>query len=67
MGLGWQEFVLVFVIFAILALIWFAPIVVVWRGSQRRTGEVSVPWVIVAMFLGWLGALVWAIFGRRSA
>jgi hypothetical protein len=63
-SLGWQEGCIFLVLFFVT---WLAPVLVVWRGSRRRTGEVAVGWVIVVVVLGWLGALVWALFGRRSA
>ena len=61
-SLGWQELMILIFIFVLAIL----PIVVVWRGSKRRTGEVSAGWVIGAVFFGWLGALAWALLGRRS-
>jgi len=65
-GLGWQELLIVIVMFALLAGMFILPIWVVVSGSRRRTGQTSTTWVVLAIFFGWLGVLAWAIFGSKS-
>jgi drug/metabolite transporter (DMT)-like permease len=60
--MGWQALVIVLVIF----IITLVPIGIVWRGSQRRTGKVSMGWVLAAVFLGWIGMLLWIAVGRKT-
>lgn len=65
-GLGWQELLIVIVMFALLAAMFILPIWVVVSGSKRRTGQTSTAWVVLAICFGWLGVLAWAIFGSKS-
>src|SRR4051812_33736331 len=59
---GWQEIVILFLFFMLTVL----PVALVWRGSKRRTGKVSVGWVVVAVFFSWIGAFLWALVGRKA-
>lgn len=61
-GIGWQEGVIVLM----LLVIYLLPVIVVARGSERRTGRVSVGWVLVALLFSWIGALAWAVLGAKT-
>jgi NADH:ubiquinone oxidoreductase subunit 6 (subunit J) len=60
--MGWQEVVIVLFIF----IITLVPSAIVWRGSRRRTGKVSVGWVIATVFFGWVGMMLWIAMGRKT-
>jgi hypothetical protein len=57
----WECLVLLFFL-----LLYVLPIVIVARGSRRRTGQTSAGWVIAAILFGWLSVIAWAFFGSRK-
>jgi hypothetical protein len=65
-SLGWQELLVLLFVILVMLLLTILPIVVVWHGSKRRTGQVAVGWVILAVIIGWLGVLLWMTVGPKA-